>query len=388
MGASERPAEQARLSRIQGPQAHGRWMTRLPACLSVELLGAPPPSLRIVATGGWRASFGVAGPGPAAGGTAAFRRRAAEECLDLAGLLREYRVPEPEEPWMAPERSEERLLAQVNAIVGLGTDAIDHVAALAIDPDVPDPGRVFGALFVLGCIAEDAWRNELRRIFETAVSRHPEEGAAAVEALCLSPRSDLAAIAKGWLRHERPALRAAAVRVLAFRWELAEEDWDLAAQDEHPSVVAASTAAPVHRYDPARVERGLQKALRSGLDPLVGSALRAGASMGLSALLHQVQHRAGDDARWADVMGAAQALYHRTSHPRDIALLIAGLQDPAGDRALRQDLYLELLAATHGRAPRFSPFDFVAAQRHALDRIATLSGAAAAMGSPAHRPPR
>ncbi|PIM50586.1 hypothetical protein CS062_24190, partial [Roseateles chitinivorans] len=51
-------------------------------------------------------------------------------------------------------------------------------------------------------------------------------------------------------------------------------------------------------------------------------------------------------------------------------VLLARLRGPGWQRAGRQDEYLELVAASRGQAPRFSPFDFVAVQEASLQRIA------------------
>ncbi|WP_431286625.1 hypothetical protein [Roseateles chitinivorans] len=430
-----------------------------PCVLDVATLGAPAPSLRVPAQPGWRAAWPAdadrAAPAFDAGGTSVFRRHAAEECLDLVAVLRAYRAPQPEEDWRTPIGSERRLLAQVNAIVGLGHEALEQIAALAIDPDLPDPGRVFAALLVLGCVAGDRPLSEIRRIFETAVTRHPEEGAHAVEALSLAPRSDLSEVLTPLLNHEAAALRAAAVRVLAFRWELPEAAWDAAMRDPNPSVVGAALGAPAQHFDPGRCEPLLMAAAQSSAEPVARAALRLGAALRLPALHGEATRMATRDGRWADallamamhghpgdadllramlrsagrwqaaraagVLGlpslvpdllalhddplrndeerqlAAQALatiagpapdggdtaawWHRVAQapgdvrvrggrPLSAGVLLAQLEGPGWWRAGRHDLYLELVAASRGRAPRFSPFDFVAVQDTSLRRIA------------------
>ena len=452
------PAAPTGASRAGAGAASRRLMIDQPRLLDLAAVGAPAPSLRVPAQPGWRGAWPSGGEAPSspfeAGGTAAFRRRAAEECLDLVAVLRAYRVPQPDEHWRTPIDSERRLLAQVNAIIGLGAEALDQVAALAIDPDLPDPGRVFAALLVLGCVAGDRWWPAMHRIFETAVSRHPEEGAHAVEALSLSPRTDLPELLSPLLGHESPALRAAAARVLAFRWELPERAWETAMRDAAPAVVAAALGAPAHQFDPGRCEPLLLAAAHSPAEPVARAALRLGAALRLPALHGQATRMATRDPGWADaltamamhghpgdavllramlrnadrwqaaraagVLGlpalipdllalhddplrndeerqlAAQALATiagpapdgdsagwwrriaqapadlrvRGGRPLGAGVLLARLRGPGWSRAGRQDQYLELVAASRGQAPRFSPFDFVAAQEASLQRIA------------------
>ncbi|WP_343607773.1 hypothetical protein [Roseateles sp.] len=451
------PAAPTGASRAGAGAASRRLMIDQPRLLDLAAVGAPAPSLRVPAQPGWRGAWPSGGEAPPpfeAGGTAAFRRRAAEECLDLVAVLRAYRAPQPDEHWRTPIDSERRLLAQVNAIIGLGAEALDQVAALAIDPDLPDPGRVFAALLVLGCVAGDRWWPAMQRIFEAAVGRHPEEGAHAVEALSLSPRSDLPELLSPWLGHESPALRAAAARVLAFRWELPERAWETAMRDAAPAVVAAALGAPAHQFDPGRCEPLLLTAAHSPAEPVARAALRLGAALRLPALHGQATRMATRDPGWADaltamamhghpgdavllramlrnadrwqaaraasVLGlpalipdllalhddplrndeerqlAAQALATiagpapdgdsagwwrriaqapadlrvRGGRPLGAGVLLARLRGPGWSRAVRQDQYLELVAASRGQAPRFSPFDFVAAQEASLQRIA------------------
>jgi HEAT repeat protein len=448
-----------------------------PAVLDVAALGLPAPTLRVPALSGWRAAWSSDAPSPfAAGGTALFRRQAAEECLDVVGVLRAYRAPQPEEDWRTPRASERRLLAQVNAIAGLGPQALERIAALAIDPDLPDPGRVFAATFTLGCIGGPDWLPALQRIVKTAVARHPEEGAQAMEALSLSPREDLPSWLSPLLRDASPALRAAAVRVLGFRWQLDEAAWAQAMRDPHPDVVRAALLAPVHRFDPARVEPLLLTAAASTDEPTAQKALRLGAALRSPALHGQAARMAARDPGWAGALQAlalhghpgdatllrgllrqahrwpavraagalglpalmpdlialhddplrsdeerrlaAQALTTiagptpagatspadewrrvaaeapaerrlRGGRPLNAAVLLAQLSGPGWWRAGRQDLYLELIAASRVPIARFSPFDFVAVQEDALDRIAegmAPGTARAAISAPALAP--
>ena len=151
------------------------------------------------------------------GGTLAFRKRAVRECLDTVAVLRAYREPLPDEVWTVPLASERRMLAQVNAILALGQPALRQVVDLAIDADLPDPGRVFAALLTLGCVAGPAWQQPMLSVFVAAVQRNAAEGAAAVEALSLAPNVEVLQGLVTMMSDDRPPVRAAVVRVLSYR---------------------------------------------------------------------------------------------------------------------------------------------------------------------------
>ncbi|ANH67321.1 hypothetical protein [Mitsuaria sp. 7] len=303
-------------------------LSDVPRCLRLSDVFVGDPAVRVVASPGWRDAWrDRATP---TDGAEAFRRDAVEQCLDLVGVLRGYREPQDGEHWRTPAGSEERLLAQVSAILGLGGTALHHVRALAIDEDLPDPGRVFAALFVLGCVEGSTWLEAIREVFVTAVARHPQEAAAAVEALCLAPNPGIADLLHPLLADERWRLRAAAVRVLAYREALDDAAWRHAAQDLEPGVAQAALGAPLWRLDPGGCETVLASiaARTEAPEALVAAALRAGATHGMNALHGIALKRAAHSAAWADALHAV-ALHGR---PEDAPLLRAALG--TGDRWL------------------------------------------------------
>ncbi len=162
-----------------------RAMFDVPHCVDADAVFVGAPAEVPAAGRGWRASWS---DWPADGGTAAFRRRAVAECFDTLAVLRGYREPLAGETWLLPAASNSGSLAQAGTpYYTAGAPALDQVAGLALDADLPDPGRVFAGVFLLGCVAGPGWLPVLRRIFVGAVQRHPEEAAAAVEAACLAP---------------------------------------------------------------------------------------------------------------------------------------------------------------------------------------------------------
>ena len=270
---------------------------------------------------GWLAQNGCLAT---ADGTAQFRSRAVRQCLDVAAVLRRYREPLPGETWRTPASAERRLLAQLDALLALGKAALCQAVALAFDGDVAEPDRVFAATLLLGCTAERAWLNILCERAALACSRSPPEAAAAVEGLSLAPRGDLGAALAPWLGEADPRLRASAVRVLGFRGELAERDWQRALQDADAGVVLAAARAPLHAYDARACESALLPLLGRASESLTRAVLRAGATLRSPALHAQARRCTQADGAWA------QACLSMAMHGDlgDVALLRSVLHSP------------------------------------------------------------
>jgi hypothetical protein len=216
-------------------------------------------------------------------GTGAFRRLAVRECLDLIGVLRDYRPPEPDETWLTPAASERRLLAQINAVIALGREALEQIIDLAIDPDVPHPPRVFAAVMVLGCTAGSEWAGRIGELVVRAAERNVAEASAAVEGCGLSPNSALEVVLQELCGHEQARVRAGAVRALAFRGTLPESQWRAAMRDSETEVVMAALQAPLGSYDRAACDRLLEPWYRSNSATVARFALRAGVTLRLSS---------------------------------------------------------------------------------------------------------
>jgi hypothetical protein len=394
------------------------------------------------------------------GGTVAYRRQAAKECLDTIGVLRGYREPIDGEGWLVPAGSERRLLAQVNAIVALGPPALEQVIELSLDSSVPDPGRVFAALLVIGCVEGADWLQRGQDIFTAAVVRNPAEAGAGIEAMSLAPHPGIRPLLAPFLRDERTGIRSSVTRVLALRGELTQAEWAQAVQHREPAIAAAALVAPLRGYDAEVCERtlrplleGLEReslmrlALRAGLSlrlgaahscavviarsdpswaesasimamfgylddvrqvrelldgPTMVEAMRAAAILGNIAVvpdLLEVLNRdappeievvardalttitgvdfvAVPDADQALALWSRQATHfesgvrYRHGRPLGLQSLLQLLRNGPGSRKARQNIYLEMQAATESRLPPFSAYDFVGRQDESLRRIA------------------
>ena len=263
-----------------------------PRCVDVaaRFVGAPAPDLPMTL-----ALSGALSRVFAAEGTASFRRRAVRECFDSLTILRAYREPLAGETWTTPRRSEVRLLAQVEAILCLGDPALTQVADLTFDPDIADPDAVFAALFTLGCVQGEAWLQPLSELFAQAVARSKADAAAAIEAVCLSPNRGVDKFVKALLGRPEPALRAAAVRVLAYRWTLTAAAWREAMADADSAVLAAACLAPVHAYETEDCQAPLAAALYSRHAAVVRGALRCGVALRLPVARQRALELARDE---------------------------------------------------------------------------------------------
>lgn len=426
-----------------------------PICVSEEarFVGEPKP----LATGleGMRGAKAAA----SSSGTLSFRDQSTVECLDTASVLRTYRKPLRGETWLTPLKSERRLLAQVDAIIGLGERAMAQVEALAFDPDVPDPNRLFAAAFTLGCVDSARWMNSVVSMLIRAAERTSAELDAVTEALCLSPNRQIGTVLEPLLAHRLLAVRVAAVHVMGYRGILPEEAWQSAIASGDADLMASALKAMPHNFsaDTCRSallplfghdnERILRLALNAGLqlrsraayecaigianiDPSRADSLRFAALFGcwadvarvrsimagseplvgvksagilgyvdlvpdLFAILETAQEgsnlalRAGDSIwtitglRCRDLSAVAGAKQFWTDHAHEYEgsvryrlgqflstnLLLEQLNVGSWSRKSRQQMYSELMAATHCAVPAFSAFDFIGAQRLALQAI-------------------
>lgn len=306
-------------------------LTDMPACLGLAASWVGPPR---AGERDARAPLSVRQPAGDADDTARFRQHAARECFDTAATLRIHREPLAGEHWQLPARAEKRLLAQINAIVALGPDALAQVIRLALDPDLADPGRVFAALLTLGSVDDPALHTQALRIFRGAVMRSAREARAAVEALGVCPHPGFDDALAPLLRDPQARIREACVRVLAFRGTLAQDAWHAALRDADLGVRTAALAAPLAGYERRACEEALQPCFDlPESETRVRLALRAGVSIG-SARAHDFAswRMRGEAPGWADAAHCVALFGHASDAPA-IARLLQGADPRAGIQA-------------------------------------------------------
>jgi hypothetical protein len=249
--------------------------------------------------------------------TDAFRLRAARECLDLLGTLRTHREPQAGETWRAPMASERRLVAQLHAVLVLGPPALKQAERLALDPDVPDGDRVFAGLLVLASTTDVEYVQRCVPLFEAAVQRDRTEAAAAVEALCLSPSPAVAEVLDPLLKHVNVAVRAAAVRVLSYRGELATRPWCEAVTDPDPRVAVPALGGALQHIDRDAAEVVLKPLYTHESETLARAALRSGMALALPSASQAARTLAATSPSWADALYLVALL----GQPQDRRLL-------------------------------------------------------------------
>ena len=354
-----------------------------PGCLDGAACDVGPPAATMQPVGAWQRVFVETTQRHL--DTAAFRRRATAECLDTLATLRAFREPLPNETWETPYASECRALAQVNALVGLGPASLQQVAEQALDPDLPDPGRVYAALLTLGCVSETRWLTPLRELFVASVLRGPTEAAAAVEALALAAQPTIAAVLRPLLAHQQPGLRAAALRVLSFRRELAIDDWLRALTDADPQVVVTAAGAPLAGYDPRRCEHALAPLLDGDDEARVRAALHAGLGIRLRAAYVAAKQRAQQRPPWAESLVSVAAF----GFPNDAGLVRAALEAGHVASACRAagllgdpTLVPDLIACAHRAGESGDPQAAAATVAAAAGALQAISGLDVAALSP------
>lgn len=154
-------------------------------------------------------------------------RRLARDAAEDVGSLGLLRAPTgPETAWEpGPSSFEERLLANLDALVALGEpfvssggeqriDVLSVLLEWAGDAMVPDPARAFGRAFVLGCVAgEDTARAAVMSLRQS----HPITYEAQRDALSLAPHEGLTPLIERMITEEPAPLVRVGLSVLERR---------------------------------------------------------------------------------------------------------------------------------------------------------------------------
>jgi hypothetical protein len=181
---------------------------------------------------------------------------------ELVGLGVQRR-PLDTDRWQSIASIERRLLSTLDALASLGPVGLTKIESFVVDFPVKDPWRLWAATLVLGSVrGRDTWL-AAERLLRSMALAGPEIAAAFVAAARLVPHPDLTRACRTSLQSPLPAVRAAAIAILASRREATVEELRVAAADV--TVVAdvalpyfALTRAPdVRRVVLAQADRGL-----------------------------------------------------------------------------------------------------------------------------------
>lgn len=252
-----------------------------------------------------------------------FVRERARDCFEEVTMAGMQRIPLPGDPWRTSVVIEQRLLASLDLVAGLGPVAVGHVADLYRDSPIKDPSRAFAVGMILGSIAG---RDALGAAEQVVLAGDADAAvlAALGDALALVPHADLPLALATASRDASVAVRAMAWDVIARRGLRSVDELAAAAHDKPPvtAVLLEHLALGGFRDLPAWLE-----ALRPSPDP----ALRA--AVNLATALGGVPYASTHLAAAADAPWEGEAL----DHPAVLWAIAGDEQDAAAllDRATR-----------------------------------------------------
>jgi hypothetical protein len=195
-----------------------------------------PPPPRAFEARAEKAQLGVAIPEP---DLLFMQARACFE--DLAGLGNNRR-PEPDALWYRP-RTEERLLARVDAVLACGEWVLPRLIKMIEDRPAPDPQMVWAALFVCGSVAGPDMRDQMMRLVATAPLKLPPMRLRVADALALAPHPGIDEALRPLLRARESFRREVAVVVLGRRGALTIAEVLDACNDRSRPVARAAVRA-------------------------------------------------------------------------------------------------------------------------------------------------
>ncbi|NUO48567.1 MAG: hypothetical protein HOV80_06895 [Polyangiaceae bacterium] len=200
------------------------------------------------------------------------------DLMEDVGMLGTLRRPLPDEVWLGPERFEQRLFAQLDALFSLTIPAaanepvyalVEELYAYATEWAIPDLGRAFALALPLGCIDGEP---SVRWLVTLLRHAHPQTHPAIVDALCLGPNPRIAPALADALSGTEP-LEVVLALLEAARRRADVPASALAMALDHPDerVVAAALRA-LGRVDPSISVPLLNDALGLGGAPAVAAA--------------------------------------------------------------------------------------------------------------------
>lgn len=161
----------------------------------------------------------------------AFTEERLRELFEEIVGLGVQRRPLAGDRWRSIAAIERRLLATLDALAALGPVALTKIESFVADFPVKDPWRLWAATLVLGSVrGRDTWLTA-ERLLRSMALVGPEIGAAFVAAGRLVPHPDITRACRTSLQSPLPAVRAAAIALLASRREATVEELRVASAD-------------------------------------------------------------------------------------------------------------------------------------------------------------
>jgi HEAT repeat protein len=197
----------------------------------------------------------------------------ARNCLEDLAAMGAMRRPTPDEAWWCP-RTEERLLARLDALVACGSEALPAMVKLLEERPLPDPELTWANLFLFGSIAGDDALHAVQRVIGCVDLTAPGMTFAVADALSHAPHPGVVALVHPWLEHADAPFRVVAVTVLSRRDALGWEALEARLQDGDLDVRRAAARSLARRASPPPLAV-FEKLLRDDDGEVVRAAMRA-----------------------------------------------------------------------------------------------------------------
>ena len=214
-------------------------------------------------------------------------------CADRIAMLARHR---DQRPLGSRPRAEERLLAQIDAILACGPGAIrDLEAYWHARRDDEEPYRIWPIVFTLACLDGPKPLLAIERVIESLPEGALDKALCAADAIVASPHPHWMPLALDLLASPYPLARVVGVEVLSRRQSFSIEQADENLHDSSAEVIAAAIRA-LARHPDARLPSPRITACLASSDPTLAAeaaraitlrgsqdpcqALRAGAALG------------------------------------------------------------------------------------------------------------
>lgn len=141
-------------------------------------------------------------------------------CLLDVAACRHLRHPPAKRPFRATVNAEARLVAQLDALVACGAEAVDAITARTRDGESLEPDVWFAAALLSGWIEGAAGLREAVALLRFAATQEATLLDAVIEAFSLMPHPGVAAALASLANDPLPLVRAAALRIATTRRQI------------------------------------------------------------------------------------------------------------------------------------------------------------------------
>lgn len=234
---------------------------------------APPPSRTLARQDGVEASFapGVVSIDPeraAPTPIADFYASVVSACADRIGMLARHR---DQRPLGGRARAEERLLAQIDAILACGPGAIrDLEAYWHARRDDEEPYRIWPIVVTLACLDGPRPLLAIERVIESLPADALDRALCAADCITASPHPHWMPLALDLIASPHPLARVVGIEVLSRRQSFSLEQADEQLQDASAQVIAAAIRA-LARHPDAKLPSPRITACLASSDPAIAT---------------------------------------------------------------------------------------------------------------------